>query len=182
MMHSLATGTQQVVDGRPSNCRTHRATSPCGYSFRAARPRPASVSPKVLATVGSHLRKQEINPSLPRDGTTIPLLAKLREIGLTDLTIRRHLRLRPERLPRHPPRQHHRRRARHRGRGGDRHRHRNLRGMRPAGGPRRPSLRIRHRAPSHQDPAVHRPCCRPDRHHRGRQHAELMVAPVSPAV
>jgi serpin B len=45
------------------------------------------LSPKALATVGSHLRKQEIDLSLPRwdFGTTIPLLAELKEIGLTDL-------------------------------------------------------------------------------------------------
>jgi serine protease inhibitor len=45
------------------------------------------LSPKVLAAVGSHLREQAIDLSLPRwdFGTTIPLLAGLREIGLTDL-------------------------------------------------------------------------------------------------
>jgi serine protease inhibitor len=46
------------------------------------------LSPKMLATVGSHLRKQEIDLSLPRwdFGTTIRLLPVLRKIGLTDLT------------------------------------------------------------------------------------------------
>jgi serpin B len=46
------------------------------------------LSPQTLATVGNHLRKQEIDLSLPRwdFGTTIPLLGDLSEIGLTDLT------------------------------------------------------------------------------------------------
>jgi serpin B len=46
------------------------------------------LSPKALATVGSHLREQEIDLSLPRwdYGTTIPLMPELREIGLADLT------------------------------------------------------------------------------------------------
>jgi serine protease inhibitor len=46
------------------------------------------LSPKVLATVASHLRDREIDLSLPRwdFGTTIPLQPELREIGLTDLT------------------------------------------------------------------------------------------------
>ena len=46
------------------------------------------LSPKVLATVGSHLSEQEIDLSLPRwdFGTTIPLMPELRKIGLTDLS------------------------------------------------------------------------------------------------
>jgi serpin B len=46
------------------------------------------LSPQTLATVGSNLRKQEIDLSLPRwdFGTTVPLLPVLRKIGLTDLS------------------------------------------------------------------------------------------------
>jgi serpin B len=46
------------------------------------------LSPQTLATVGSHLRKQEIDLSLPRwdFGTTVRLLPVLTKIGLTDLS------------------------------------------------------------------------------------------------